>query len=119
MRGVNDAKVRVEHVPGDPHNPVIGGRHDRDPIPLAPWDLPVHEQVLQLAMPCRNPHTVARAARVLPGAEGLSIAGLNGWGQADDRRRSRAAGFDAHFVKPVGLAELAAWLAAVQRRGDR
>ncbi len=75
--------------------------------------------VLDVDLPGMDGFAVARAARVLPGAEGLSIAGLNGWGQADDRRRSRAAGFDAHFVKPVGLAELAAWLAAVQRRGDR
>ncbi len=75
--------------------------------------------VLDVDLPGMDGFTVARAARGLAGAEGLSIAGLNGWGLADDRRRSRAAGFDAHFVKPVGLAELAAWLATVQRRGDR
>jgi hypothetical protein len=29
-----------------------------------------------------------------------------GWGQADDRRRSKEAGFDHHLVKPVDAAEL-------------
>jgi CheY-like chemotaxis protein len=28
---------------------------------------------------------------------------LTGWGQEDDRRRSEAAGFDEHLVKPAEL----------------
>ena len=31
---------------------------------------------------------------------------LTGWGQDDDRRRSKQAGFDAHLVKPVDLTTL-------------
>jgi CheY-like chemotaxis protein len=37
---------------------------------------------------------------------------VTGYGQADDRRRSKDAGFDAHLVKPVSLGVLASLLAA-------
>lgn len=36
----------------------------------------------------------------------LLIAALSGWGQEEDRRRSREAGFDFHFVKPVAIEEV-------------
>ena len=29
------------------------------------------------------------------------LVALTGWGQDEDRRRSKDAGFDAHMVKPV------------------
>lgn len=36
------------------------------------------------------------------GGEGRAmISALTGWGQEEDRRRSREAGFDYHYVKPV------------------
>jgi CheY-like chemotaxis protein len=35
----------------------------------------------------------------------LTLFALTGWGQPDDKRRSRAAGFDHHFVKPLDPAE--------------
>jgi CheY-like chemotaxis protein len=35
---------------------------------------------------------------------------ITGWGQAEDRQRSKDAGFDGHLVKPVVLAELTALL---------
>ncbi len=31
---------------------------------------------------------------------------MTGYGKADDRRRSRAVGFNAHLVKPVSLEDL-------------
>jgi CheY-like chemotaxis protein len=31
----------------------------------------------------------------------MLIAALTGWGQEEDRRRSREAGFDHHLIKPV------------------
>jgi CheY-like chemotaxis protein len=35
---------------------------------------------------------------------------LTGWGQEEDRRRTREAGFDAHLIKPVKHDEIAALL---------
>ena len=40
------------------------------------------------------------------------IIALTGWGQEEDRRRSREAGFDHHLVKPVDLQALESLLAA-------
>jgi CheY-like chemotaxis protein len=48
--------------------------------------------------------------RALPGLENVTLAALTGWGAAEDRARSRAAGFDHHLLKPVVLAELRAML---------
>jgi two-component system CheB/CheR fusion protein len=37
---------------------------------------------------------------------GMRLVAISGYGQADDRCRSKAAGFDRHFVKPVKIDEL-------------
>ena len=42
---------------------------------------------------------------------------MTGYGSEDDRRRSRAAGFDGHLVKPIDFDELERLL-AVFGRGD-
>jgi CheY-like chemotaxis protein len=50
-------------------------------------------------------YEVARALRTRRGNELLLIA-VTGYGQVEDRRRSKDAGFDAHLVKPVSQALL-------------
>ena len=40
------------------------------------------------------------------GARGMVLLALTGWGQEEDRDRTRAAGFDGHLVKPVDYTEL-------------
>jgi DNA-binding response OmpR family regulator len=42
---------------------------------------------------------------------------MTGWGQEDDRRRARDAGFDQHLLKPADFEKLAALLDAA-RAGD-
>ena len=57
--------------------------------------------LLDIGMPELDGYEVARRIRELPwGAEALLVA-LTGWGQEQDERRTRAAGFDAHVVKPA------------------
>ena len=34
-------------------------------------------------------------------ADGVVLVALTGWGQEEDRRKSRDAGFNAHLIKPV------------------
>jgi CheY-like chemotaxis protein len=48
-------------------------------------------------------------------ARPLLIA-VTGWGQEEARRRSKAAGFDHHLVKPVDPGALAALLAVPSGR---
>jgi CheY-like chemotaxis protein len=40
----------------------------------------------------------------------VTLIALTGYGQAEDRRRSKACGFDHHLTKPIDDAALAALL---------
>lgn len=56
---------------------------------------------LDLGMPGMDGYEVARRMRQELGNPAPVLVALTGWGQDEDRRRSRAAGFDHHVVKPV------------------
>jgi PAS domain S-box-containing protein len=57
--------------------------------------------LLDIGMPRLNGFEACRRMREQPWARDTIIVALTGWGQDDDRRKSRQAGFDAHMVKPV------------------
>jgi CheY-like chemotaxis protein len=42
----------------------------------------------------------------------MTLIAVTGYGQAEDRQRSKEAGFDAHLVKPVSQALLSSLIAA-------
>ncbi len=67
--------------------------------------------VLDLGMPRVSGLDAARAIRSRPWGRDATLVALTGWGQDEDRRRTAAAGFDAHLVKPVDVEALAALLA--------
>jgi DNA-binding response OmpR family regulator len=50
--------------------------------------------------------------RAAPWGKEMFLVALTGWGQENDRSRSREAGFDDHLVKPVEFAEIRRLLAA-------
>jgi DNA-binding response OmpR family regulator len=57
--------------------------------------------LLDIGLPQMSGYDVAREIRATRwGAEAFIIA-LTGWGDTDDRARSKDAGFDHHLVKPV------------------
>jgi two-component system CheB/CheR fusion protein len=56
---------------------------------------------LDLGMPAMDGYEVAWRLRQEPGLGGVRLVALTGWGQAEDRQRSKQAGFDHHLVKPV------------------
>ena len=56
--------------------------------------------LLDIGMPKLSGYDVARRIRQARGSKVLIVA-ITGWGQEDDRRRAREAGFDHHFTKPV------------------
>jgi CheY-like chemotaxis protein/anti-sigma regulatory factor (Ser/Thr protein kinase) len=62
--------------------------------------------LMDLGMPGLNGYEVARQMRTQPKLEKALLVALTGWGQEEDRRRSREAGFDLHIVKPVEPEEL-------------
>ncbi|MEO8453387.1 MAG: ATP-binding protein, partial [Gemmatimonadota bacterium] len=69
--------------------------------------------LLDLGLPGMNGYEVAKRLRQEPMLRNLVVVAVTGYGQAEDRQRSRAAGFDHHFVKPVDFGQLQITLAAV------
>ncbi|RPI61678.1 MAG: response regulator, partial [Lysobacterales bacterium] len=69
--------------------------------------------MLDIGMPRLDGYRAAREIRKHPDAQGIKLVALTGWGQDDDRRRAREAGFDAHLVKPAELDALCRVLADV------
>ena len=62
--------------------------------------------LLDIGMPEMDGYEVARRIREAPGHGRVLLVALTGWGQGDDVRRSREAGFDHHLVKPPDLDKL-------------
>jgi signal transduction histidine kinase len=65
--------------------------------------------LLDIGLPQMNGFEVAR--RLRSRGIGARLVALSGYGQPEDLRRSREAGFDAHLVKPVDFARVAQVLA--------
>jgi len=61
---------------------------------------------LDIGLPGCNGYDLARTLRRSPATAHCRLVAITGWGQEDDRRRSREAGFDLHLVKPVDPAQL-------------
>jgi CheY-like chemotaxis protein len=57
--------------------------------------------LLDLGMPGMNGFEVARRIRAAPWGRKMVLVALTGWGQEEDRRQTREAGFDHHLTKPV------------------
>ena len=57
--------------------------------------------LLDLGLPKMNGYEVCRAIRQEPWGRGVFIVAVTGWGQNDDRERTRLAGFNDHLVKPI------------------
>jgi DNA-binding response OmpR family regulator len=69
--------------------------------------------LLDIGLPRLNGYDTCRRVREEPWGKGMFIIAVTGWGQENDRRRSREAGFDHHMVKPLDFAELEHVLAQV------
>jgi PAS domain S-box-containing protein len=62
--------------------------------------------VMDLGMPRMSGFEAARWVRQQPWGKDTVIIAVTGWGQEEDRRRSREAGFDVHLTKPVDSSAL-------------
>jgi CheY-like chemotaxis protein len=67
--------------------------------------------LIDIGLPGVDGYALARMARETPEARTTYLVALTGYGQAEDRNKARAAGFDAHLTKPVDPARLNAFLA--------
>jgi PAS domain S-box-containing protein len=66
--------------------------------------------ILDIGLPKMNGYTVASNIRARGDIPQPLLIALTGWGQEEDRLRSKAAGFDHHLVKPVDPPALIALL---------
>jgi len=71
--------------------------------------------IVDIGLPGFDGFEVGRRLRAALGPT-LKLVALTGYGQAEDRERSRAAGFDVHLTKPAEASELAQ---VVARSGAR
>jgi len=57
--------------------------------------------LLDLGLPIMSGLEVARRLRAEPRTRDAHLIALTGWGQDEDRRRTREAGIDEHLTKPT------------------
>ena len=62
--------------------------------------------LMDIGMPKLNGYDACRRIREQPWAEGIVLVAMTGWGQQEDRRKSKDAGFVGHLVKPASHAAL-------------
>ena len=74
--------------------------------------------LLDIGMPHMSGYDVARELTAQPRETRPVLVAVTGWGQRGDRERSRAAGFDYHYAKPLANHTLEAVLAEIAARRD-
>ena len=62
--------------------------------------------LLDIGLPDISGYEVARLLRARQGHRRLYLVAVTGWGQAEDRARALAAGFDQHVLKPTSAATI-------------
>jgi len=70
--------------------------------------------ILDIGLPDMDGTELAQQLRDMPHLQYSKMIALTGYGQASDKARSLAAGFDYHLVKPVDYDQLKALLAKIE-----
>jgi PAS domain S-box-containing protein len=91
--------------------------HDGEHAVLLAAEFRPHVMLLDLGMPKLSGYEVARRVRARPSGESVFLVACTGWGQPEDRRRSKEAGFDHHLVKPVSAEAVLGVVASAPGRG--
>ena len=83
---------------------------------LAAASNPPQAFVLDIGLPGMDGYELARRLRAAPETAGATLIALTGYGQPQDRERSKAAGFNHHVEKPVDPDRLLALLNDIDAR---
>jgi PAS domain S-box-containing protein len=73
--------------------------------------------LLDIGMPNLNGYEACRRIRQAAWGKDMTVIAQTGWGQEDDKRRTREAGFDDHLVKPVDPMAVMKIVASLGARG--
>ena len=74
--------------------------------------------LVDLGLPGISGYEVARRLRKHPELKNACLVAQTGWGDANDRRRTREAGFDHHLLKPLDPEELRSVIAQARVFAD-
>lgn len=74
--------------------------------------------LLDIGMPDMDGYAVARSIRDYDTSRKMKLAAVTGWGQEDDRQRTREAGFDFHLVKPISVRDIERLAKAITDTGQ-
>ena len=66
-----------------------------------------------IGLPDVDGYSVARAVREDPGSKSAYLVAVTGYGQREDERLAREAGFDRHLTKPIAFQEIQGLLSAI------
>jgi CheY-like chemotaxis protein len=72
--------------------------------------------LMDIGLPVLDGYEACRRVRDEAWGGAIVMVAVTGWGQEDDREKSRAAGFDLHLVKPVDHDELLRLIASTKPR---
>jgi PAS domain S-box-containing protein len=86
--------------------------HDGPPVIDAAKSFQPDVILLDIGLPGLDGYHIARLIRQTPELSQVRLIAITGYGQQQDRDRSREAGFDEHLVKPVQFDSLVKTLAA-------
>jgi PAS domain S-box-containing protein len=71
--------------------------------------------ILDIGLPEIDGIELAKRLRAQPETVGSLLIAVTGYGQDQDRKQTRAAGFDYHLVKPADLKQLTAIIASIKK----
>ena len=89
--------------------------HDGPAALRAARDFDFEFALLDIGLPVMDGYELAQRLREVPGRAASRLVAITGYGQEGDRQRTRAAGFDAHLVKPIDLDVLQRLLQGAER----
>jgi CheY-like chemotaxis protein/two-component sensor histidine kinase len=75
--------------------------------------------LMDLGMPTVNGYEATRSIREQMWGKDMVLVALTGWGQEEDKQRTKEAGFDYHLVKPAKPSELQWLLAALNKKSRK
>ena len=71
--------------------------------------------LLDIGLPKMNGYQAANTIRQQPWGKKMILIAVTGWGQEEDKRKSKEAGFDQHMVKPIDLRALMKLLSELEK----
>lgn len=72
--------------------------------------------LMDIGMPGMDGYETCERMRMEEWSANVKIVALTGWGQEEDKRKARRAGFDLHLVKPVDRSTLMEVIGSVRER---